>query len=164
MKDEKIREATKEWVKEFNSFPIGMIEKLFTLNADDWHELTPIKKESEVWSYEYQELGRVTEMLEDNLIKIELSNGEEVVVEKEEVFIEENKYFPMWGYMWQFSDSCDDWWLESHLQEMADCGFRIYESDEFGYFFGIDGAGYDFYEAHWIPLYKVRELQWHKYR
>ena len=67
----------------------------------------------------------------------------------------------MWGTMWQFSDSCDNWWLENHLNEMADCGFRIYESDEFGYFFGIDGAGYDFYEAHWIPLYNKRGLQWH---
>ena len=45
---------------------------------------------------------------------------------------------------------------------MADCGFRIYESEEFGYFFGIDGAGYSFYEEHWIPLYKQRGLQWHK--
>ena len=31
-----------------------------------------------------------------------------------------------------------------------------------GYFFGIDGAGYSFYEEHWIPLYKARGLQWHK--
>lgn len=46
---------------------------------------------------------------------------------------------------------------------MADCGFRIYESDDFGgYIFGIDGAGYDFYDAHWIPLYKARGLRWHK--
>lgn len=26
---------------------------------------------------------------------------------------------------------------------------------------GIDGAGYDFYEAHWEPLYKARGLHWH---
>lgn len=38
---------------------------------------------------------------------------------------------------------------------MSQCGFRIFRSEEFGYFFGIDGAGYDFYEAHWIPL--IRE-------
>ena len=31
----------------------------------------------------------------------------------------------------------------------------------FGYIFGIDGAGYDFYEDHWIPLYKERGIQWH---
>ena len=66
--------------------------------------------------------------------------------------------------MWSFGDSCDDWWLEEKdgIKIMSECGFRIYESYEFGYFFGIDGAGYDFYESHWIPLYKARGLQWHK--
>lgn len=37
----------------------------------------------------------------------------------------------------------------------------IYSHEEFGYFFGIDGCGYDFYEAHWLPLYNKRGLQWH---
>ena len=47
------------------------------------------------------------------------------------------------------------------MQIMANCGFRIYESEDYGYIFGIDGAGYDFYEAHWIPLYKAIGLKWH---
>lgn len=70
---------------------------------------------------------------------------------------------PMWGMMWSFGDSCDDHWLEelNGIEIMSKCGFRIYEHDEFGYFFGIDGAGYDFYTEHWIPLYKKRGLQWH---
>ena len=78
----------------------------------------------------------------------------------------ENEYYgglPMWGTLWQFGDSADDWWLEEGdgIRIMSECGFRIYEHEEFGYFFGIDGAGYDFYEAHWIPLYKARGLHWH---
>ena len=44
---------------------------------------------------------------------------------------------------------------------MSRCGFRIYESEEFGYFFGIDGAGYSFYDEHWVPLYRARGLHWH---
>ena len=44
---------------------------------------------------------------------------------------------------------------------MANCGFRIYEIDE-GIIFGIDGAGYSFYDEDWIPLYKARGLQWHE--
>ena len=40
----------------------------------------------------------------------------------------------------------------------------MYKHEEFGYFFGIDGAGYDFYEAHWTPLYKARGLHWHDER
>ena len=47
------------------------------------------------------------------------------------------------------------------IRVMSDCGFRIYQHEEWGYFFGIDGAGYDFYSEHWIPLYKSRGLQWH---
>lgn len=75
--------------------------------------------------------------------------------------------FPMWGTMWAFDDSADQEWangeyLGPHLKEMADCGFRIYESEDWGLVFGIDGAGYDFYESHWILLYKERGLQWHK--
>lgn len=45
---------------------------------------------------------------------------------------------------------------------MADCGFRVYKQEDYEYIFGIDGAGYDFYESHWCPLYKARGLHWHK--
>lgn len=27
-------------------------------------------------------------------------------------------YFPMWGTMWSFGDSCDDWWLEQNIELM----------------------------------------------
>lgn len=60
---------------------------------------------------------------------------------------------PMWGWMWQFKSSFDDDWLDGfwdnpdHYKEMRDCGFHVWSSN-YGTFFGIDGAGYDFYEAH----------------
>ena len=77
---------------------------------------------------------------------------------------EDADYLPMWGTMWSFGDSADDYWLEEEdgLELMAKCGFRIYEQEDFGYLFGIDGAGYSFMEAHWIPLYKARGLHWHE--
>ena len=77
---------------------------------------------------------------------------------------EDANYLPMWGTMWSFGDSADDYWLEEEdgLELMAKCGFRIYEQEDFGYLFGIDGAGYSFMEAHWIPLYKARGLHWHE--
>lgn len=87
----------------------------------------------------------------------------------EEVTIFENDdvpydFLPIWGVMWSFGDSCDDYWLEEEngIEIMSKLGFRIYHHEEFGYFFGIDGAGYDFYSEHWIPLYKARGLHWHK--
>lgn len=76
---------------------------------------------------------------------------------------EEFGCLPMNWMMWSFNDPVDTLWLEKcdGLRKMAECGFRVYKNDEFGYFFGIDGCGYSFYEAHWIPLYKARGLRWH---
>ena len=67
---------------------------------------------------------------------------------------EDARYLPMWSTMWSFGDSADDYWLEEEdgLELMAD----------FGYLFGIDGAGYSFMDEHWIPLYKARGLRWHE--
>ena len=89
--------------------------------------------------------------------------GDEVVEVTPRTADEADTFLPVWGTMWSFDNSADNAWLEekSNLQAMADCGFRIYQQEDFGYIFGIDGAGYDFYDAHWIPLYKARGLQWH---
>ena len=114
-----IKEATRDWIRGFNSIPQDIIMKLYK-SGESIVEITP------------------------------------PIAEKYDTFL------PMWGTMWSFDHFFDDIWLKekSNLQAMADCGFRIYEQEDFGYIFGIDGAGYDFYEAHWIPLYKARGQQW----
>lgn len=102
-----------------------------------------------------------TEMIR-TLIQADPSAWEEVTE------INEDKYYsgelPAWGTMWNFGSSFDENWIEKekNLKTMSECGFRIYHHHEWGYFFGIDGGGYDFYEAHWVPLYDARGLQWHK--
>ncbi len=73
------------------------------------------------------------------------------------------EFLPMWGYMWTFNDNSDEEWAKRNVDVMQECGLRVYDSEEFGIIFGIDGAGYSFYEEHWIPLYKARGLQWHEY-
>ena len=72
-----------------------------------------------------------------------------------------DSWLPYMG-MWTFNDMAEVRWLENeeHLRVMAEYGFRIFDS-RYGYFFGIQGCGYDFYEAHWIPLYKAMGLHWH---
>ena len=74
-----------------------------------------------------------------------------------------NSLLPIWGTMWAFDDPADNQWLDdkNNQKAMADCGFRIYKQEDLGYIFGIHGAGYDFFGAHWIPLYKARGLMWH---
>jgi len=165
-----IKEATEYWVREMNAIPQGMIERLMENGIDEWREVTAPICGDEVYFYGDIKGGR-TEIVEidssgDHLVyKLELDDGTIVcdAVEEEFEVINENGFLPMWGTMWSFGDRIDDWWLEERdgIRLMSECGFRIYCHDEFGYFFGIDGAGYDFYESHWIPLYKARGLHWH---
>ena len=165
MKFKTINEATREWVKEFNAIPQGVIQKLMSPDLDGVTEITPPAICDKVYVFDLSEYGEIIETPEGGeAFKIQLDNGDVVEVEESDFDIIRDDYLPMWGTMWTFGDSCDDYWLEEMggLQIMANCGFRIYEQEDFGYIFGIDGCGYDFYEAHWIPLYKARGLQWHE--
>jgi hypothetical protein len=76
--------------------------------------------------------------------------------------VESSEYesiFPMWGTLW--STTFDDL-IEDNLLEVASCGFRIFMDDVEGtIYLGIDGAGYNFYEHHWTPLYDALGFAWH---
>ena len=158
-----LREAAEEWVKGFNAIPTSMIAKLWNAYPEDWSEVTLPEVGDNVYAYNYG-AGEISEVYyENNRYTIELNTGRTIEVEANQMEVEREGHLPMWGTMWSFGDSLDTYWLEEDegLATMSSCGFRIYKSEGFGYFFGIDGAGYDFYEAHWIPLYKARGLKWH---
>lgn len=173
-----ISDATHRWVNEFNKFPYSMISKLCEVDIDSWHEVTLPSVGDRVCVYSLpdedidgngletsERCGEIESIIEDEEdTYIVCSDGNvKIKVEASDIEVERDGFLPMWGTMWQFGDNCDDYWLieQNGIQLMSNCGFRIYEHDEWGYFFGIDGAGYDFYEAHWIPLYKARGLKWH---
>ena len=87
--------------------------------------------------------------------------------------------FPMWGTLFMPNDPCDVRRIDAlcraieceddgDLQELRDSGWRavgdtgvlaIFFEDEL--LLGIHGAGYDFYEAHWAPLYQALDYRWH---
>ena len=70
-------------------------------------------------------------------------------------------YPPMWGTYFTPDDMLDEEWILDHMEEVAECGFTIIQNHENGFVaLGVDGAGYSFYDAHWIPLYKARGLKW----
>lgn len=166
-----IEEAARKWVGEMNAIPYGMIEKLMSIEDDDIREVTEPAVGDRVYVFNLPEEyagnddeGEVEDILhEENAYIIKLDDGTSVEVCRNDFEVEYYSALPMWGTLWMFGDSADDWWLEEDdgIKKMSECGFRVYKSEEFGYFFGIDGAGYDFYEAHWIPLYKARGLKWH---
>lgn len=166
-----INEAAHLWVSEFNAIERGIIEKLMQMDPDDWSEVTKPSYGDRVYVYNLpddidtsEDVGEIQGYDEESdLYCVKLNDGKLVSVEDGDFEVEKDDILPMWGTMWSFGDSADDWWLEEDcgIRAMSECGFRIFESEEFGYFFGIDGAGYDFYEAHWEPLYKARGLHWH---
>lgn len=159
------RIAAEAWVREMNAFPQAMIQKLMELDFDDWTEITAPTVGDRVFVFDKEGEGEIIDVDEDGDFIIRMDD-ECVTIDRaaDRFDVLRDDVLPMWGTMWQFGDSCDDWWLEEMdgIRIMSECGFRIYESEEFGYFFGIDGAGYSFYEAHWIPLYERRGLHWHK--
>lgn len=168
MKYNTIREAAEAWVSEMNAIPTEMIARLMQYEPDEWRNVTPPSRGDRVYVYDApgtdEHYGEVKHCLESGFYLIEMDDGAEVECGEDDFEFEESIDVPMWGTMWSFDDNADYYWMTDMggLQKMAECGFTIIESEEFGYFFGIDGAGYNFYEEHWIPLYKARGLHWHK--
>lgn len=164
-----IREATEEWVnRDMNEIDSEMIRTLMEYEYLDWTNVTPPQVGDSIYiSFDTKGSGdgKITGITFDNSgekqYNIELDDGREVTAYRDELEVVRDCELPIWGTLWSFKDPCDANWLEDNLETMAECGFTIIHSDKFGYFFGIDGAGYGFYEAHWIPLYKARGLHWH---
>jgi len=157
-------DACREWVREFNAIPQSLIVKAYMGdNIDDITEITPVSIGNYVWSNEYQGQYEIIKINREKGTATINIDGKNKKVDIDDLSNEFDDFLPMWGTMWTFGDSCDEHWLEEkeNRQIMADCGFRIYETEELGYLFGIDGAGYDFYEQHWLPLYEARGLHWH---
>ena len=164
-----IREAAELWIsRDMNEIDSEMIATLMEYEPDDWTNVTPPQIGDKVYVFfdtKGNGDGEITDISFDDLggkqYNIELEDGREVKAYPDEFEIVRDDSLPIWGTLWSFRDLCDADWLEDNLETMAKCGFTIVHSDKFGYFFGIDGAGYDFYAAHWIPLYKARGLKWH---
>jgi hypothetical protein len=68
---------------------------------------------------------------------------------------------PMWNTWFEPADSFTYRQLSGMYEELAELGFTIIEHDGEFWGLGIDGAGFDFYEAFWIPLYKALGFKWH---
>lgn len=165
-----LKRATEAWVSTFNAIQQGMIEKLIINNLEEWQEVTTPSCNNRIYHFDSGRYGIINEIHEDTdndeiTYIIELDNDDIIkTTDIDDFEVENDAWLPMWGTMWSFGDSADDYWFtnEDGIRIMSECGFRIYEHEEFGYFFGIDGAGYDFYENHWMPLYIRRGMKWHK--
>jgi hypothetical protein len=83
-------------------------------------------------------------------------------------------YGIMWGTMFLVNDPVDKRRIQTLLQPVDDEEDELYGCEEVGntgifafdidgeFVLGINGAGYDFYEHHWIPLYEALGYSWHE--
>ena len=160
------KEAVAQFVEsEINSIDQGIIRKLVELEPEAWHEVTYPSVGDRVYIYDTEESGEIESYdFDEKKYTVETDDGTIRKVSLNELDREIDYALPMWETMWSFKARGVDYFLkyEDGIRKMSECGFRIYENEEFGYFFGIDGAGYDFYEAHWEPLYDAIGLKWHK--
>ena len=68
----------------------------------------------------------------------------------------ESENYPMWNILFEARDSWLSEWIENHVDELYNIGIGVMLGDNDGNLSNmlfIAGCGYDFYEAHWIPLY-----------
>lgn len=73
---------------------------------------------------------------------------------------QESEHYPMWSTLFEAKDSFMSDWLTGHVDELYDAGIGVIDAiGSLNAMMFIAGAGYDFYGAHWIPLY-VHLLQW----
>lgn len=147
---------------ELNSIPQVLIEKAYfeNDNFESFRNVTPLYEDQEV-SYNNETYTVFNPDFEGNAI---LTHDGVQMIEVDPYEIEEienRSLLPMWATMWQTIGVLSHW-VEENMNTVASLGFQIYECDDLdGYIIGIDGAGYDFYESHWIPLYEAQGLKWH---
>lgn len=74
---------------------------------------------------------------------------------------DDNSLLPMFGWLYSVPDEIEAEWLRQNTLEASRIGLHVIESEAYGVFIGINGVGYSFMEAHWIPYYLVRGYKWH---
>lgn len=173
-----VREAAEKWTEGFSFYPYSMIELLWKTDWESWREITLPRRCDRVRvhdlpeDYERQALeagdkpereGEIENCARQcNSYRINLDDGAVIEVGEQDFEVVYDDILPSSGMLWAFGNNLDnDWLTEGGLTAMCDCGFRVFEHDEWGYFFGLDGGGYDFYPEHWMPLYRARGIEWH---
>jgi len=157
------RDATVKWRSEMNAIQTDIILALHKADLDSWREVTAPTIGDQIYHYPDEKSGEIVHVYETGERELDVDfDGKIETVAIDDITVERDTMLPMWSTMWSFSDSADEHWIDDPANQMAmtDCGFRIYEHDDFGYFFGVDSNDI-FIDRVWLPLYEARGLQWH---
>lgn len=163
-----LKEATEKWVNSFNCISQSLIRRAMESDGccGGFTEVTTPVVGEYVGVHNYKDGFGSYELISvdyDEEVAVIFDDGEDkkIEVDYNDIYIEREE-FPMWGWMWTFKNGSDEQWARENLNIVSECGFKIYEDEEDGtLYLGINGCGYDFYQAHWIPLYEERGLNWH---
>ncbi len=147
--------------REFNSIGLDILEKAAGECGLSEHVMQPSDK---ILVQEYLDCyGNEDELLEDYYGEPSEACGEGLELPEE--FIEwvttttgfdswkwDREWYPMWSTLWQ----CDRFYIDSeycNVDTLYDMGIGVIDFEDYYYLF-ICGAGYDFYSAHWVKLFK----------
>lgn len=161
------KEAVRQFVETMDFVPTSVFAKIW-YHDGSVTEITPPRMNDIVDVVDGEYAGKEGEIVKTDydddpeLYLVKLNNDPDIkIIEQMSLVPQYDDMFPMCGTMF-VPENIDQEWIRRNLQKVADLGFRIYDSDDFGLALGIDGAGYDFYEAFWTPLYDLRGLKWHE--
>ena len=122
-------------------------------------ELIPNSYECILYPSDEVMLEGYLENLSDHDDIFKLSKEEILNSEEFDIYKDENYCQPAWGTVYKV----DNFFVNSKymdVDKLYKLGIGVMEHKTGDYLF-IDGVGYDFYDYHWIPLFK--QLGWIKY-
>lgn len=74
----------------------------------------------------------------------------------------DEEHYPMWNTVFEAKDECINNLISKHVDELNEIGLGVITGkDSMNSMLFVNGAGYDFYEAHWIPLF-TQLIKWVK--
>jgi len=148
---------------EFQGTDLSLVEKSWD---DNIHEMIVMPSESVIIQEFFDNgVGEWDNMTEEFF---EESKSELTEQEKEEFFkwVEDTRayddyrygdfqsnHYPMWSTVWK----CDEFYINSdymHTDNLYALGIGVCQDKDENYYLFIAGAGYSFYDAHWIPLFE----------
>lgn len=140
---------------EFSETPSYLIEKAYSFSEGEIEQLTPYipYEGDEVMNVQTCEEGTIVEIKEETVM-VEV-DGEEEEWDIDLIDgIDRFSGLPMWNILWRANNLFSYRFILDNLEAVAEAGFEIYQTED-DIYIGINGAGYDFYEAHWLPLYRA---------